>query len=52
MEARTWKEQDARRINDHLTRIWPGDLQPSFPEHMEMPGMITYSAELPHKSPE
>jgi hypothetical protein len=41
MEARTWKKQDARRINDDLTRIWPRDLQLSFPEYMEMPGMIT-----------
>jgi hypothetical protein len=42
MEARTWKEQDTRGINDHLTRIRPGDLQSSFLEHMKMTGMFAY----------
>jgi hypothetical protein len=52
MEARTWKEQGARRINNQLTRIWPGELQLSFPENMKMPGMFTYLIPgAPHKSP-
>jgi hypothetical protein len=42
MEARTWKKQDARCINDHLTSIWPGDLQSSFLEHMKMSGMFAF----------
>ena len=42
MEARTWKEHDARGINDDLTRIWPSDPQLSFLEHVKMTGMFTF----------